>query len=327
MDSRFKRWAVIVCGWGGMLLLLITSHAPAYAAQWQPPQDAPKEVTKEVMGQTLAGSAKNLVRRGGGPMFSNPAPVQTCGEAIARAEQRYGTPAGLLTAIAVVETGRRDPHTGVVTPWPWSVNADNTSWYFATEAEAIAWVRDAQAHGTASIDVGCMQVNLFYHPQAFASVDEAFDPAHNADYAARFLMQLCAESGSWVQATGFYHSRTSDLALGYRRQVASVFTRAVVAVRDQLLPRLRLAWAATLPTASRLQELKVPELKVPELRVQQPSLQTRITGTTGSTTLDHHDASAAPPNDLALDTGSCWRTRADLIRSQELGQGQEVAGG
>jgi hypothetical protein len=296
MDSRFKRWALSVCVVGIMILLFATLHTSADAAEW--PQ----------VGQPQPG-VRDLGVRGQRPIITPH--VQTCGEAIARAEQRYATPTGLLTAIAVVETGRKDPQTGVLTPWPWSVNADNTSWYFATEAEAVAWVRDAQAHGTASIDVGCMQVNLFYHPQAFASLDEAFDPAHNADYAARFLMQLCAESGSWEQATGFYHSRTSDLALGYRRQVASVFTRAVVSVREQLLPKLRNAWAATLPTASRLLEPTLPK----------PSLQARITGTMGRATLDHHDASAAQPNDLSLNTGSCWKTRA------ELSPGQEVAGG
>jgi len=314
MVSRFKRWASAGSVLGIMILICATLHSAAHAAQWQSPSPGKN-------GETLPPLAKKEVRRGGAPMFAKPAPVLTCGEAIARAEQRYATPAGLLTAIAVVETGRKDPQTGVLTPWPWSVNADNTSWYFATEAEAVAWVRDAQAHGTASIDVGCMQVNLFYHPQAFASVDEAFDPAHNADYAARFLMQLCAESGSWEQATGFYHSRTSDLALGYRRQVASVFTRAVVSVREQLLPKLKNAWAATLPTASRLQGPRSLEPSLQERSLQKPSLQARITGTTGSPTLDHHDASHAQPNDLSLNTGSCWRTQAKLTR------GQEVTGG
>jgi len=179
-----------------------------------------------------------------------------------------------------------------------------------------------------------MQVNLFYHPQAFASVDEAFDPVSNADYAARFLMQLCTESGSWEQATGFYHSRTTDLALGYRRQVAAIFTRAVVAVRESLLPRLRLAWGATLQAASRsstasqssmasrLQGPGLPNRNLLNQSVPQHNVQARVWGAIGgAATVNHHDASAATPNDLSLDTGSCWKTRAELT------QVQEVAGG
>jgi hypothetical protein len=163
--------------------------------------------------------------------------VQPCRDAIARAEQHYATPAGLLTAIATVETGRKEARTGEVVPWPWSVNAENASYYFPTRSDAVAWVRAAQARGTTSIDVGCMQVNLLYHPEAFASVEEAFDPVHNADYAASFLVQLCSESGSWEQATGFYHSRTADLATGYLRQVAAVFSHVSAVMRDSLLLR------------------------------------------------------------------------------------------
>jgi hypothetical protein len=177
--------------------------------------------------------------------IQHPLPVQTCREAIARAEQHYATPTGLLTAIATVEAGRKDARTGEVTPWPWSVNADNTSLYFPTQTEAVAWVRQAQARGTTSIDVGCMQVNLFYHSQAFASVEEAFDPTRNTDYAAHFLVRLCLQSGRWEQATGLYHSHTPDLATEYRRQVASVFVRAVATEQKSLLTRLRLAWGAT----------------------------------------------------------------------------------
>jgi len=35
-----------------------------------------------------------------------------------------------------------------------------------------------------------MQVNLHYHPEAFADLDEALSPAAKIDYAARLLRQL-----------------------------------------------------------------------------------------------------------------------------------------
>ncbi len=70
-----------------------------------------------------------------------------------------------------------------------------------------------------SIDVGCMQVNLMYHPNAFASLDEAFDPSANAQYAARFLNALYGASGSWVQATAAYHSETPAIGADYQRRV------------------------------------------------------------------------------------------------------------
>jgi hypothetical protein len=104
------------------------------------------------------------------------APGGLCGGAIEAAQDRHAVPAGLLFAIGQVESGRPDPVTHRLVPWPWSVQAQNQSYYFASEDEAVAWVQAAQARGIASIDVGCMQVNLMYHPAAFRNLDAAFDP-------------------------------------------------------------------------------------------------------------------------------------------------------
>jgi hypothetical protein len=70
-----------------------------------------------------------------------------------------------------------------------------------------------------SIDVGCMQVNLFHHPLAFANLDRAFDPYENARYAGRFLNELYGQSGNWTLATAAYHSQTPALAQPYQRRV------------------------------------------------------------------------------------------------------------
>ncbi len=61
--------------------------------------------------------------------------------------------------------------------------------------KAVAAMRAA---GMQSIDVGCMQINLRAHPAAFASIDDAFDPAANADYAARFLRDLLQRPASSI---------------------------------------------------------------------------------------------------------------------------------
>jgi hypothetical protein len=76
-----------------------------------------------------------------------------------------------------------------------------------------------QARGVRNIDVGCMQVNLHYHPDAFASLEEAFDPAANVAYAADFLVELRREARSWTRAVGQYHSREAIRGNGYRAKV------------------------------------------------------------------------------------------------------------
>ena len=132
-------------------------------------------------------------------------------------------PPRLLAAIGRVESGRRDPQTGTTHPWPWAINAEGRGSFFPDKAAAIAAVRALQAEGVRSIDIGCLQINLRHHPQAFASLEEAFDPLANARYGARFLAELQATRGDWMQAAGSYHSQTPGFAEPYRARVAAAW--------------------------------------------------------------------------------------------------------
>jgi hypothetical protein len=184
--------------------------------------------------------------------FAFPAPGSVldasnlCYTAIRAAEQRYQLPQGLLLAISRVESGRPDPVTHKLEPWPWTIQALGQSLYFESKAPAVQWVKLQRARGVTSIDTGCMQVNLYYHPAAFESIDQAFDPSANADYAARFLLQLHTESGDWARATGLYHSQLADAAEEYRKRVVQV-SKGLPVLRRSQLDELRDAWRATLP--------------------------------------------------------------------------------
>jgi hypothetical protein len=147
-----------------------------------------------------------------------PSPGEACRVAILGAAARYGIPADLMLAISLVESGRTDPATGVRMPWPWTANVEGQDYRFETAAQAVAWVRQQQAHNVVSIDTGCMQVNLKHHPDAFATTEAAFDPERNADYAARFLRSLYDGPADrvWLRAAGFYHSQTPERADWYR---------------------------------------------------------------------------------------------------------------
>lgn len=148
---------------------------------------------------------------------------QLCRPAIVSAEAGGRLPARLLEAIAIVESGRLDKQSGRRAPWPWTINAEGEGYFFDSKAQAIAAVKVLQARGVASIDVGCLQVNLMHHPHAFANLDEAFDPRANARYAAKFLNDLYARTSDWPRATAFYHSETPLLAADYQRRVMAVW--------------------------------------------------------------------------------------------------------
>lgn len=151
-----------------------------------------------------------------------------CGTAIALAERTQGTAPGLLAAIGLVESGRTDPRTGLRLPWPWTVTSQGVGTFYAGKAEAIAAVEALRANGVTSIDVGCMQVNLLHHPRAFRDLDEAFEPAANTRYAARFLAGLYARLGGWQAAAEGYHSMTPEIGARYGRLIAAVWAGAPV---------------------------------------------------------------------------------------------------
>lgn len=155
-----------------------------------------------------------------GPCGAGAQDWTACREAVVAAEQEAALPPGLLQAIARTESGRRDPATGRIEPWPWALNAAGMGMHAPSRAEAIATVAALQARGVRSIDVGCLQVNLLHHPRAFTSLEEAFEPAANARYAARFLRELQGRAGGeWSQAVAWYHSATPERGEAYRLRV------------------------------------------------------------------------------------------------------------
>jgi hypothetical protein len=210
---------------GGLLGLILALAAPLLLAppraeantaprpQAARPASAPAQPARRVAARTAPAAL---------PVVSD-SPWDVCAQAIAAAEAGSGLPPGLLGAIARVETGRRTP-TGGVQPWPWSFNAAGEGRYMATRVEAVAEVQARLAAGTRSIDIGCMQINLLHHPDAFASVEAGFDPATNVAYAVRFLRSLHAQTGDWAQATARYHSATPERGLIYHQRVMAAMT-------------------------------------------------------------------------------------------------------
>lgn len=148
-----------------------------------------------------------------------PAAGQLCRQAIIAAERAHGIPSHLLASIARVESGRRDQASGSFNPWPWTINTDGQGSFYDNKAQAVAAATSMRARATRSVDVGCMQISLTYHPDAFPNMDAAFDPASNAEYGARFLVQLFEKTKSWPRAVELYHSATPEIGQEYQRRV------------------------------------------------------------------------------------------------------------
>jgi len=149
--------------------------------------------------------------------------AKTCDVAIQYQERRLGIPKGLLSAISLAESGRWNEANGATIAWPWTVTTGGKGYFLPNRMDAIAYVKSLQADGVKNIDVGCLQINLKYHPGAFVSIAQAFDANANAAYAANFLAERFALSKSWIKAAGDYHSTTPALNKTYRKRVAKLW--------------------------------------------------------------------------------------------------------
>lgn len=151
--------------------------------------------------------------------------AEICAWATRSVERIYHLPNHLLRSISLAESGRWEKRHRMFFAWPWTIRAKGKGRFFETKAQAAAEIRRLQRGGTTNIDVGCMQVNLQYHPKAFRSPEQALDPLENAEYAAFLLLRLHDRTRSWSRAVGTYHSGYPKRRLAYWRRVATIWQR------------------------------------------------------------------------------------------------------
>ena len=203
------------------------------------------------------------------PAFGAPAspesfdPTKVCGVETLRQEHALAIPDRLLHAISLVESGRWDGDRQASSAWPWTVTAEGEGRFLPSKEAAIAEVRRLQAKGIANIDVGCMQVNLQAHPDAFASLDEAFEPGTNVAYGARFLTELRAATPDWATAAAYYHSQTPSLAAAYKAKLVTAWNTARQRADDRILAFADDGGAMRLPIGM---DLPAPPHDAAELR-------------------------------------------------------------
>ncbi|HVQ71993.1 MAG TPA: transglycosylase SLT domain-containing protein [Bradyrhizobium sp.] len=126
--------------------------------------------------------------------------ARPCEREMARAAQLHGIPLGILYAVGLTETGRR----GALHPY--ALGAEGQTVFAGNIDDAMASFQVMRQKGIKLIDLGCMQINHYYHGEKFGSVRTMFDAAKNVDYAARFLKELKQREGSWTMAVARYNA-------------------------------------------------------------------------------------------------------------------------
>lgn len=164
------------------------------------------------------------------PLRGSASPAQLCETAAQYAAERTGVPLSILRAVTLAETGRAFAENQRYAAWPWAIQSGNRGNWFLDSDAALTHVKGLMAQGVRNIDIGCFQLNLRWHGQAFENLEEMISPQENAIYAARFLQKLFHETGDWRSAVGRYHSRDTIRAQAYVARLEMLFKTHLAAV-------------------------------------------------------------------------------------------------
>jgi Transglycosylase SLT domain len=147
-------------------------------------------------------------------------PANLCEQHLARISKSEGVPLGVLYAVGLTETGRKG------SLHPYALNIEGRSVITTSAAAALHEFSVARKAGIKLIDLGCMQVNHYYHGDQFASPADMLDPVKNIEYAARFLQILYKREGSWTMAVARYHASAHNKK-AQKRYICSVIRNLV----------------------------------------------------------------------------------------------------
>jgi hypothetical protein len=167
-------------------------------------------------------------------------------------EKEFDIPQNLLVSISLTESGKKI-NTGEFISWPWTINRKGKGKFFENKESAINFVEQYINGGRKNIDIGCMQVNYMYHPNAFKDFKDAFDPDKNVRWAAKMLKSLYLKFGSWKSAVGYYHSYRNSKRKKYS---AKVFNTLISLENKNNFNFIKIAEAEKILNNETKQELK-----------------------------------------------------------------------
>ncbi|MCA3357629.1 MAG: transglycosylase SLT domain-containing protein [Roseomonas sp.] len=144
-------------------------------------------------------------------------PRAACLVAARQAEIAHGVPEGLLTAIALNESGLH----------AYALNLRGRAYFPDTREEARRLLTSAGTRGMA----GCFQINAGVH--VARGEDWPLDPNRAADWAARYLVRHYEKHGDWGRAVLRWHGASPRQA--NNRIVCRVHSKLEVTAPDSTL--------------------------------------------------------------------------------------------
>ena len=133
----------------------------------------------------------------------------------------------ILYAVALIESAQNND-SSTVAPWPWALNKSGQAIIPKSQEEAHTILKKSIAEGHQSIDVGLMQINLYWHGHKVESPEQLLNPVTNMKIGAGLLAEAIQSSpDNLALGIGRYHSWQNV-------QSAVKYGQRVLALADQI---------------------------------------------------------------------------------------------
>jgi len=142
------------------------------------------------------------------------------------AAARYGLDPVLLYSVALAESasGRGDNN---ISPWPWTLRTLNEPFYAMSREQAATRLQQLIDHKgkKVSVDIGFMQVNLFWHGHRVQNPIDLLDPITNLNTGAEILSETISSSPDDLElGIGRYHNWKDEArSRSYGKRVLSIY--------------------------------------------------------------------------------------------------------
>ncbi|WP_020563551.1 lytic transglycosylase domain-containing protein [Methylosarcina fibrata] len=157
------------------------------------------------------------------PKVSNPSPSKLQSTLWWQIAKHHQLDPYILYAVALIESAKGNP-SNQVSPWPWAINKSGKPILPDSQQEARVLLNKTLAEGRRNIDVGLMQINLYWHGHRVGKPEQLLNPVTNLQIGALVLAEAIQSAPhDLVLGVGRYHSwQNTKAAVSYGRRVLAV---------------------------------------------------------------------------------------------------------
>jgi len=172
-------------------------------------------------------------------------PRNPCIQAAMQVERLLQIPAGLMTAIVLVESSDG------VEPNPFAINRAGAAIHPRSYRAAADLLRDTEGHPARDVDVGCAQISMRYHLDRVDGRPElALAPFRNVHLGGIILAENHRLHGSWTAAVGHYNARPGPIQNRYICRVLMTYTSITRRTLDRASANWCSQWSTNVANAT-----------------------------------------------------------------------------